>query len=197
MPAVRVCSDQRDKSIQEQSGCRARPGCWQLQALWSEIHHLQRGCLLGCLCLRPGNRGSDSSLLVLPLTATPVGRRDESCPNYKWKYPQWTEPSLLDTAGATYAPVSSLFAVYARQYKRHCQFLFFSSPRPPSTIRHLSEMRLSGDGVAVQLMSMELWSPSLQFSKCRYHGLLGEYREKKGEWQGLWVKIGLLPSSCS
>lgn len=150
MPAVRVCSDQRDKSIQEQSGCRARPSCWQLQALWSEIHHLQRGCLPGCLCLGPGNRGSDSSLLVLSFTAMPVGRRDESYPNYKWKYPQWTEPSLLGTAGATYAPVSSLFAVDARQYKRHCQFLFFSPP-------HLSEMRLSGDGVAVQLRSMELW----------------------------------------
>ena len=46
MPAVRACSDQRDKSIQEQSGCSARPGCWQLQALWSEIHHLQQAACL-------------------------------------------------------------------------------------------------------------------------------------------------------
>lgn len=42
--------------------------------------------------------------------------------------PNELRPSLLGTARATYAPVSSLFAVYAWWYKRYCQFLFFSPP---------------------------------------------------------------------
>lgn len=41
--------------------------------------------------------------------------------------PNELKPTLLGTARATYAPVSSLFAVYVWWYKRYCRFL---SPPP-------------------------------------------------------------------
>lgn len=61
-----VCSDQRDKSIQEQSGCSARPRL--LTTPGSLIRNASSSAgarCLGAFVWGPGNRGSDSSLLVL------------------------------------------------------------------------------------------------------------------------------------
>lgn len=43
------------------------------------------------------------------------GKQDESYPSYKWKYPQWTELSFLDTARATSPRIipKSLYSVCA------------------------------------------------------------------------------------
>lgn len=157
MPAVRVCSDQRDKSIQEQSGCCARPGCWQLQALWSEIHHLQQAACLDafvwgqeigeviapCWC--------SSSLLRLlagKMKATPI--ISENTPNeLSWASPVQLEPP------PPYIITKSLYTVYAWWYKRYCQFFF--SLRPSFFVK----WDFGWDSVPVQLGSHPKASVSL------------------------------------
>ena len=126
MPAVRVCSDQRDKSIQEQSGCCSSLGCWQLQALWSEIHHLQQAACLDAFVwgqeigevIAPS--WCSSSLLRLlagKMKATPI--ISENTPNeLSWDSGVQLEPP------PPYIITKSLSGVYAWWYKRYCQFLF-------------------------------------------------------------------------
>lgn len=61
-----VCTDQRDKSIQEQSGCSARPRL--LTTPGSLIRNASSSAgarCLGAFVWGRGNRGSDSSLSVL------------------------------------------------------------------------------------------------------------------------------------
>jgi hypothetical protein len=80
-------------------------------------------------CLRPGNGGgSDRSLLVLFLAA-PLGRQDESYPNYKWKYPHWTNPSQGVRMAITqlYRRWISIECLWMRRYKDIVDFFFFFS----------------------------------------------------------------------
>lgn len=149
MPAVRVCSDQRDKSIQEQSGCYTRPGCWQLQALWSEIHHLQQAACLDAFVwgqeigevIAPS--WCSSSLLRLlagKMKATPI--ISENTPN-ELSCACGVQPE----PPTPYIITKSLYAVYAWWYKDIVNFSFLV-PR-----LSLVKWDFGWDSVPVQLRS--------------------------------------------
>lgn len=82
--------------------------------------------------------GNDRSLLVLFLAA-PLGRQDESYPNYKWKYPHWTNPSQGVRMATTqlYHRWISIECLWMRRYKDIVDFFFSMSSLHSS----LSEMR--------------------------------------------------------
>lgn len=194
MPAVRVCSDQRDKSIQEQSGCRARPGCWQLQALWSEIHHLQQAACLDAFVwgqeigevIAPS--WCSSSLLRLlagKMKATPI--ISENTPNeLSWASGVQLEPPPL--------PISSLNLYTLSMHdgtKRYCQFLF-SLPRLSWWNETLVEIVCQSNWGHIQKHR----SPSSQFGNCSSNNMVFSARKKKSECLGLWAHLLRSPPLC-